>query len=113
MEDFKVNDKISTNNGDIFKIIKEHNKFCNYVDFEEPLLYVYDGNIDKETYIKYSEYKKLNYNYINNISIIERGFFKSKKLLTEEKPRFDIENLYNGEISEGCYLYNGEWKIIN
>lgn len=110
---FKINDKVFNCDLGSFLIIKAHEPFNGLVEINEPLLLIYDNNIDKETYMSYKEYKELKYDYLKNVNIIERGFFKRKINLSEEHKRYDIENINTKEIIKGCYLHNGSWTYCN
>lgn len=72
---FEIDDVIINSDLELFSIVKKHEPFDDLVEVNEPLLLVYDNNIDKERYILYKEYVELKYDYIKNINIIEKGFF--------------------------------------
>jgi hypothetical protein len=109
MKEFNLGEKVSTKGMGVFNIINKHDKFSGWVNSKEPLMLVYDGNIDQEKYITFSEYKDMGYDIIKNISIITKGYFDRKIYLTEDKPRYDIKNIETDEVIKGCYLHNGFW----
>ena len=109
MKEFSVGEKVSANGMGVFNIINKHDKFSGWVNSKEPLMLVYDGNIDQERYITFSEYKDMGYDIIKNISVITKGYFDRKIYLTEDKPRYDIKNTETGEVINQCYLHNGSW----
>ena len=109
MKEFNLGEKVFTDRMGVFNIINKHDKFSGWVDSKEPLMLVYDGNIDKERYITFSEYKDMGYDIIRNISIIIKGYFNRKVYLIEDKPRYDIKNTETGEVINQCYLHNGSW----
>ena len=111
MEDFKIGQDVLCDFG-VFNIINKHDKFTGWVDTKEPLILVYDGNTNKESYLTYREYKDMDYDYVKNITIMCKGYFDRKIYLTEDKPRYDIKNNETQEIIEGCYLHNGSWTIV-
>lgn len=85
---FNIHDKVFNSDLGTFIIKNIHKPFNGIVEINEPLLLVYDNNIDKETYILYKDYKELKYDYSKNVNIIERGFFKRKINLTEIHERY-------------------------
>ena len=111
MEDFKIGQDVLCDFG-VFNIINKHDKFTGWVDTKEPLILVYDGNTNKESYLTYREYKDMDYDYVKNITIMCKGYFDRKIYLTEDKPRYEIKNNETQEIIEGCYLHNGSWTIV-
>ena len=112
MEDFKIGQDVSCNDFGVFNIINKHDKFNGWVDTKEPLILVYDGNTNKESYLTYREYKDMDYDHVKNITIMCKGYFDRKIYLTEDKPRYDIKNNETQEIIEGCYLHNGSWTLV-
>lgn len=110
---FEINSKVSNTELGVFIIKKILEPFNGCIDVNEPLLLIYDGNLEKEIYLSYKDYKELKYEYLKNINIIERGFFKRKIRLTENHNRYDIENIISGEIINGAYLHNRSWVKCN
>lgn len=113
MRELNIGEKVVDKKLVVFEVIEKHDKFSDYVDKEEPLMLVYDGNINQERYISWAEYKNMKYDVIKNISIITKGWFKTKVYLTEDKPRYDIKNTETGEIVKQCYLHNGFWITVS
>ena len=113
--EFKIGDKITSKLIGVYIVKTKHEPFKGVVDVKTPLLLVYDNNIEQERYISVTDYKYIqrNYDYSKNVNVIERGFFLRKMDLSEEYPRFDIENVETGEIITHCYLYNGSWTHVN
>lgn len=112
MREVNVGQKVVDKELVAFEVIEKHDKFLDCVDQEESLMLVYDGNINQERYISWAEYKNMKYDVIKNISIITKGYFKTKVYLAEDKPRYDIKNTETGEILKQCYLHNGEWTAV-
>ena len=109
MKEFNLGEKVSTKGMGVFNIINKHDKFSGWVNSKEPLMLVYDGNIDQERYITVSEYKGMGYDVRSNISVITKGYFDREIYLTEDKPRYDIKNIETDEVINRCYLHNGFW----
>lgn len=75
---FKINNKVFNSELGTFIVKQTHEPFKGLVEINEPLLLIYDNNIDKETYISYKDYKELNYEYVRNLHFIERVSLKEK-----------------------------------
>lgn len=112
MKEYNLGQTVTAKGFGIFNIIKKHPVFSGFVEERDPMMLVFDENSNMERYILKSEYDRMGYDVVKDLTIIIKGFFMKEIFLTEEKPRYDIRNIETDEVIKHCYLHNGNWLLV-